>query len=101
MALSEIKNYKKSVIYFKKALFINPKFIDAYINLANSYKNLKEYEKAKNSCQKALELDPNRKKAYIFYASLLLEMNEHIQALKYLKKGTGFIKFTEKNLKII
>ena len=51
--------------------------------------------------EKSLKLDPDRKKTYEGYGVLLLKLNQHKQALSYIKKGTGFIEFTQEGFNII
>ena len=57
--------------------------------------------KAKKYYEKTLNLDSNHKKTCESYGIILLKLNQHSKALTYLGKGSGFIRFTEKNLKII
>ena len=42
-----------------------------------------------------------RKKTCEDYSEILLKLNQHRKALEYLRKGTGFIRFTQKDFKII
>ena len=46
-------------------------------------------------------LNRNKKKTYEDYGNILLKLNQHYKALEYIKKGTGFIKFTQKDFEII
>ena len=57
--------------------------------------------KQKKYFEKSLKLDQNRERTCEDYGDLLLKLNQHIKALVYLRKGTGFIKFTQKDFKII
>ena len=50
---------KKSIEYCDKALEINPKYANAWINKGAVLYNLGKYEKAIECYDKALELDPN------------------------------------------
>ena len=53
-------------------------------------------------CNWAKELlDPNKKETYDSYGNILLKLNLHDEALDYIRKGTGFIRFTQKNFKVI
>ena len=56
---------------------------------------------AKKYLEKSLNLDSNKEKTCESYGELLLKLNQHNKALMYLKKGTGFIRFTQKNFEII
>ena len=52
--------------------------------------------KQKKIFEKSLNLDPNKKKTHEGYGDILLKLNQHEKALKYIKKGTGFIRFYTK-----
>ena len=56
---------------------------------------------AKKNFEKSLNLNPNKKKTFEGYGNILLKLNQHSKALEYIKKGTGFIRFTQKNFSII
>jgi len=49
----------EAITSFRKALRIKPDFVDAHINLGNSYQKLAEYELAIASYREALRIDPN------------------------------------------
>ena len=73
----------------------------AYNNLGLAFRELNQLKKAASCYEKALNLDPSRKDVCEGYGDLLLKLNMHIKALEYIKKGTGFICFTQKDVKII
>ena len=56
---------------------------------------------AKKYYEKALNLAPNKKAIFYRYGTLLLELNQHIKALEYIRKAAGVIRFTQKDFKII
>ena len=57
--------------------------------------------KAKKYYEKALDLDPNRKETCDAYGDILLRFNQHSKALAYIRKGAGFIRFRQKDFKVI
>ena len=57
--------------------------------------------KAKKLFEKAMILNPGNQEISHGYGILLLKLNQHGKALKYIRKGTGFIRFTKKDFKII
>ena len=73
----------------------------AFNNLGKIFGELDHVNEAKKYFEKSLNLDPNREKTCEDYGNILLKLNQHIKALAYLRKGTGFIKFTQKDFKII
>lgn len=56
--------FEQAIVYFLKAIQLNPKQINAYNNLGNIYLDLKEYDEAKKIYQKILNLQPNYMKGY-------------------------------------
>ena len=58
-------------------------------------------KEAKKYFEKSLNLDPNQEKTCEDYGDILLKLNQHSKALIYIRKGTGFIRFTQRDFKII
>ena len=50
---------------------------------------------------KRIDINPNFKEPYALYGNILLNINKHKEGLEYIKKGCGFIKFSENNFTII
>ncbi|MHA1507634.1 MAG: tetratricopeptide repeat protein, partial [Promethearchaeota archaeon] len=50
--------YDKSIMYYKKALEIDPEYAYSWHGLGVSYERQKEYDKAIESYKKTLEIDP-------------------------------------------
>ena len=48
-----------ALIYYQKAIEINPKYIAPYYNIANIYLEKGDYASAKHCYSKIIELDPN------------------------------------------
>jgi len=95
-----LAEYKKAIQFYKKAVEIQPNYIDAYNNLGTLLVELNHLNDAKSIFEKSLNIDPN-KKTFEGYGNLLLKLNQHNKALNYIKKGTGFIRFSQKEVKII
>lgn len=53
------KQYRKSISIAKKAIALNPNYVEAYNNICSAHNLLGEYEKAIKACKKAIELAPN------------------------------------------
>ena len=73
----------------------------AHSNLGKILGENNNIHEAKKHYEKALNLNPNSKEACDGYGRLLLKLNQHNKALAYIRKGSGCIRFTEKNFKII
>jgi protein O-mannosyl-transferase len=54
---------EKAGFYYKKALSINPYFVDAHIGLADFYAEKRNWGKAQEECYIILKIEPNNKKA--------------------------------------
>jgi len=54
------KQYASAVIEYRNALKIDPRFVDAYYQLAQADLAQKDWKGAYGSLEKAIELDPNR-----------------------------------------
>jgi protein O-mannosyl-transferase len=52
------KDYQNAILEFKKSIEINPKYADAWHNLALSYQSIGQKEEAIKTYQKAIELNP-------------------------------------------
>ena len=61
---TELKNYKLAKNLFIKAINLNPKYTDAYYNLANIFNKLNLEDKAIENYSKVIELNKNYFKAY-------------------------------------
>ena len=92
---------KKAIGCYEKAIQIQPNHVDAHNNLGIILLELDRVNEAKKYFEKSLNLDQNRERTCEDYGDLLLKLNQHIKALAYLRKGTGFIRFTQKDFKII
>ena len=97
----ELEEYQKTINCYEKAIQINPHYAQAHNNLANILQELGELQKAKSCYEKLLNLDPTYKKGYSGYGNLLLKITQHSKGLAYIRKGTGVIRFTKKDVKII
>lgn len=57
-------DYQKTIIYYSKAIEINPSHIYAYYNRGNTYLELKEYQKALSDYNKVIKIKPYFSLAY-------------------------------------
>ena len=92
---------KEAISNFNEVLKLDNNNKDALNNIAKIYKDLNNYEKSKIYYEKCLNIDSNYENACLGYGGLLLKLNEHNKGLKYLQKGTGFIRFNEDKVELI
>ncbi len=93
---------------FEKVVELNPNYPSAKDNLCAVYKMIANISsqngdllEAKKFFEKALTLNPNNAEINHGYGVLLLKLNSHAKGLDHIKKGTGFIRFSSENYKII
>ena len=84
------KEYKKSIEQLKKALNVNPQFVEAYFNKGNSHAMLEELQDALAAYNKAVELNPKYTDAYVelsaIQSKLYLLENKQDKAVEQLEK---------------
>ena len=68
------------------------------VNISSKNGNLLEEKKL---FEKALTINPNNQEMNHGYGVLLLKLNQHVKGLDYIRKGTGFIRFSSESYKII
>lgn len=78
-----------ALTYYKKAIAINPKFMEAYLNIANIYKQKNQTSSAVADLQSGLKALPNNKKLKDLLVSLSAENvdSQYQDALKKHKEG--------------
>ena len=98
LILQQCNQTKKSIIYFKKSLFVQEDNYAAMNNLANSYKNLLEFKEAENLYKTIISNDTKNVKALNNYANLKREINQYEQAKELLFKA---IKIEPENINLL
>ena len=101
VVFKDLGEHEKAINCYKKAIEINPNYVNAYNNLGILLEELNHVDEAKKNLEISLNLDPNKEKTCEVYGNILLKLNQHLKALEYIKKGSGFIRFTQKDFKII
>ena len=77
----------KAVISLKQAIFINPKLIDAHLNLFSVYMELSNLSEAESSIKKAIKLDPNSSISHFNLSRVYLELGKDLEAESSVKKA--------------
>ena len=106
--LAQKKNFNEAKELFEKVIKLNPEYPSAKDNLCSVYKMLANISsqngdllKAKKLFEKAMILNPGNQEISHGYGILLLKLNQHAKGLDYIRKGTGFIRFSSESYKII
>jgi len=59
-----LKNNEKALIHYKRALELDPNYVEASFNIASCYASLKQYDLAEKYYLRTIQLDPNFKNTY-------------------------------------
>ena len=105
---SKLTMFEKAEKEFKHAIYLDPKFNKAYIDLAYMYAQQKEYDKAIIEWNKILEIDPDFSEKYnvLYFIGLAYNKKEKpdraleyfIQALQLAPEGSPIIEEIEKEI---
>jgi len=97
--------YQEAEKEFRHAIYLDPKFTKAYIDLAYLYAKQKDYDKAILEWNKILEIEPNFSEKYniLYYLGLTYEKKEmldkaleyFLQALQLAPEGSPIIEEIE------
>ena len=91
----DLETYQQALIYFEKAIELNPQFILALANQSFPAYYLQQYALALESCNKALEFDPENQEAMndVIYSNrgcILLQLNDPNAALESFTMALKF-----------
>ena len=78
---------KEAIVYYNKAIELDPNNSAAYNNRGNAKKDLVQYEEALKDYNKAIELDHNNSAAYYNRGSLKINLEEYKEAIKDFNKA--------------
>lgn len=84
--LNFVQDYDKAIKYCLQAIVYDTNYVEAYYNLAFSYKAKKEYDQSLNCCLKIIKIQPDYLKAYEIYNSILIPLNNQEKGIKELEK---------------
>jgi len=85
--LSQIGNYMKAIVYFDKALMIDPNDSNVLVNKGNALTNLDRYEEAKQCYDKVLAQKPNSSMALYNKACIMAMKGKTDESLSLLEKA--------------
>lgn len=89
-ALSNQKQYKESILYFKKAIELDKNYPDPWLNLAAAYNYLGEIDKAIVCAQTSISINPHLPEAYTNLGTLLLTKKEYEGAKAAFEKALTY-----------
>jgi tetratricopeptide (TPR) repeat protein len=80
-------NYSQAIVYYKKALEINPNHYWANNNVGYTYYLTEEYSRAIPYLQKAIEIEPDNPYAYSNMGGVYFVLKEYYKAIDYCRKA--------------
>ena len=96
LAYQRLNNIETSIVYFNKAISLEPQNLGHKNNLANSFISINKFKEAEDIFKKILSLNPDNTAALVNYARLkniLLDyknsINLYENALKFIKNDLG------------
>ena len=102
------ENYQKAEEEFKHAIYLNPKFITAYVDLAYLYAKQEEYDKAIVEWNKILEIEPDFSEKYnvLYFIGMAYQKKEmpdraleyFVQALQLVPENSPIEKEIEEEI---
>ncbi len=84
------KDLNKAIVYYKKALAIDPQFSMAQFNLGNAYNALNQFALAKSHYHKALAISPNNAQVHYALGSLDLDEGNLKNAIQHFRHAIAF-----------
>jgi tetratricopeptide (TPR) repeat protein len=84
--------------YFKKAISLNSKEVNYYIELGALLYQGKKFHEADVTLDEALKLDPNNMKAYFYKGKVLKDSKKFKEALPFLQKASQDQEFKQRAL---
>ena len=91
--MKDLGNLKQAELSQRKAIELKSDFAEAYANLGGILKELGSLKEAELFTRKAIELKPDFAIAHSNLGDILLKKGKHIEGIKHIKEGTGFIEF--------
>jgi O-antigen ligase/Tfp pilus assembly protein PilF len=108
LSYTQSGNYQEAEKEFKHAIYLDPKFTKAYVDLAYLYAIQEDYDKAIIEWNKVLEIDPNFPENYnvLYFIGMAYQKKEmpdkalkyFLQALQLAPEGSPIIEEIEKEI---
>ncbi|MGD0338305.1 MAG: tetratricopeptide repeat protein [Bacteroidota bacterium] len=83
----EAKDIDNAIVFFKKAIDLDPKYAKAYNGLGNAYYGKANYDKAMSLWEKAIELDPKYAAAYNNLGNAYKDKGNYDKAIPLYEKS--------------
>ena len=90
--LVRLNHYEKSLIYFRRALKINPESIKTKYNIASVFIDTGRYGQAKTILNKIIEEQPNNIYAYSKLGEIFCNLDDFFKGIKYFHEAISISK---------
>ena len=87
---SQRKDYPAAIGWLLRAIEAKPKFVDAWLNLAKTFRSNDRLEEGVGACDTVIRLEPNHAEAHAMRARLLRRLREYAEAAAAAKKALSF-----------
>ncbi|GMU97064.1 MAG: hypothetical protein AMXMBFR50_25790 [Ignavibacterium album] len=84
--IPQIKNYEKATQFINKAIIINPKYVEGYLELGKVYLNRGNGSEAIKNFEMALKIDEDNPEAITLKAKVYILINNYDEAIRLLKE---------------
>ena len=81
------RKYNEAIVTYKKAIELNPSFVEVYLNLASALRELGKNEEAILNCKKAIKLNPKFAEAHCVLGQAQKTLEQAENAIKSFKKA--------------
>ncbi len=89
--MQELGDHRKAIVYYEKAIQIQPDYSDVHYNLGRVFQELGEHKKAIIYYEKVIQIKPDYSKAHNNLGVVHQEMGEYRKAINVYKKAIKFI----------
>ena len=86
-ACSNLELYEEAKTWYRKATALNPRYSEAWLNMATILMELGNWTDAERALRKTIELDPNLDEAFLYLANCQLRQNQPTEAKKTLHEA--------------
>ena len=100
LVFKELNQLNNAIKCFKKAIEIEPAYVVGINNLAQALQETNHLKESAEYYEKSIHLNPNKKETFEGYSKTLFKLDQHLNALNFINKANGYIRFTQKTYKI-
>ena len=81
------QKYKEAIVFFRRAIDLNPDFSEAYYNLGISYEKLEKHEDSVEALKKSIQLTPDNANAHYALGYAYCQLRRYKDAIDALERS--------------